>query len=427
MKSFYRTFIIVSLIYVLIIGGLNLYLSNNLEDQGSNIHNVEINRLADIIKNDGLENINLDEWDHITNISSLINTEPFKEEDTNNALLAAEFFKDNSSDYKILLINNTFYRFDYNARSKADINEILIIVNISMSLIVLVTLIILLFVWKNLVKPFEEIKNVPYELSKGNLSVGLKENRNKFFGKFVWGLDMLREHLEKQKEKEHNLLREKKTLVLSISHDIKTPLSAIKLYSSALIKDLYKDDGKQKEAAKSINLHADEIENYVSEIIKASSDDLINLQVTNSDHYLDLLIRKTKEYYREKLSLLNIDFNIGQYRNCLLSIDFDRAIEVLQNIIENAVKYGDGKYISIDISEEEGYQLITTTNSGSSLSPSELQYIFDSFWRGSNVKNNAGSGLGLYICRQLMLAMKGDIYAQTNDGEFKVTLVFKMS
>ena len=56
--------------------------------------------------------------------------------------------------------------------------------------------------------------NVPYELSRGNLTMPLLENKSRFFGRFIWGLDLLREHLEQQKQKELDLQRDKKTLVL---------------------------------------------------------------------------------------------------------------------------------------------------------------------------------------------------------------------
>ena len=164
--------------------GVNLYLSNSLDDQNEKIYDVEINRLADTIKNYGLENVNLDEWDYVTNVT-----------------LFSEFDEADSSNYKVNLINDTLYRFDYERNSKSDKMQLLIAVNVSMALFALVTLIILLFIRRSLVSPFNKIKEVPYELSKGNLSVGLKENKNKFFGEFVWGLDMLREHLERQKKK----------------------------------------------------------------------------------------------------------------------------------------------------------------------------------------------------------------------------------
>lgn len=79
--------------------------------------------------------------------------------------------------------------------------------------------------------------------------------------------------------------------------------------------------------------------------------------------------------------------------------------------------------ISIDFSDEENCRLITVSNSGCTLSESELNHIFDSFWRGSNTGSQKGSGLGLYICRQLMSGMGGDIFAEIADGYMKVTAV----
>ena len=98
----------------------------------------------------------------------------------------------------------------------------------------------------------------------------------------------------------------------------------------------------------------------------------------------------------------------------------------MQNVIENAVKYGDGKSIEITFGKEEDCLLFSVTNSGSEISNTEITHIFDSFWRGSNVGSNGGSGLGLYICRQLMYKMGGDIFARNNDGEMTVSLVFAM-
>lgn len=112
--------------------------------------------------------------------------------------------------------------------------------------------------------------------------------------------------------------RNKKTLVLSISHDIKTPLSAIKLSAKALSKGIYKDSKKQIEIAENIDARADEIEGVVSEIIKASSEDFLNLEVNLTEFYLSEVIRKISGYYTEKLALVKTEFMVCQYSDCLL-------------------------------------------------------------------------------------------------------------
>lgn len=283
----------------------------------------------------------------------------------------------------------------------------------------------MLFIRQKILKSFDELKDVPYELSKGNLTIPMKENKSRFFGKFVWGVNLLRENMEQQKKRELDLQKEKKTLVLSISHDIKTPLSAIKLYAKALSKGLYKDTKKQMEIFNNINAKADEIEDFVSEIIKASSEDFLNFEVNVGEFYLSQAASNIFEYYSEKLGLVKTEFFVGEYSDCILKGDLDRFVEVLQNIIENAIKYGDGHSIEILFDREEDCRLVAVRNSGCTLSDAELPHIFDSFWRGSNVGSNNGSGLGLYICRHLMRKMDGDIFAEIEEGMMCVTTVIR--
>lgn len=229
--------------------------------------------------------------------------------------------------------------------------------------------------------------------------------------------------MEQQKERELGLQRDKKMLLLSLSHDIKTPLSAIKMYSKALSKGLYTSPEKHLEIAENINAKADEIESYVSEIIAASREDFLSLDVNNGEYYLSELVNKISLYYTEKLSLIKTDFSVGSYTDCLINGDIDRSIEVIQNIMENAIKYGDGKSIKISFSEEDGCILVTVRNSGCTLPDADLPHIFESFWRGVNAKRVKGSGLGLYICRQLMRKMNGEIFAEIKDGFMCVTTV----
>lgn len=283
----------------------------------------------------------------------------------------------------------------------------------------------MIYIYQKILKPFEVLKEVPYELSKGNLTVPVKESKNRFFNRFVWGIDMLRENMEQQKERELHLQRDKKTLVLSVSHDIKTPLSAIKLYAKALSRGIYQDGAKQAEVAGCINEKADEIESFVSQIIRASNADFCHMEVSCGEFYLSELVRKVTVYYKEKLELIRTDFFVGKYSDCILIGDPDRSVEVLQNIMENAVKYGDGNRIEIVFSEEEDCLLVTVKNSGCTLPETELPHIFDSFWRGSNAGSNKGSGLGLFICRQLMHKMNGEVYAEIREKFMCITVVFE--
>lgn len=409
MKAFNRIFIIVLTFIAVIFAAANLILFDN--DSGSGkMYRVEIERIAELIDRDSFTESDLSECIYVTEI--------VKYSDDPDS-----FYKSGGY-YAVREINGKIYRFDYNLSAGRDSNMI-IAVNIIIAVMSVVIIGVMLYIRVRILAPFEKLTDVPYELSKGNLTAPLKADRNRFFGKFIWGIDLLRENMEEQKKRELELQKEKKTLLLSLSHDIKTPLSAIKLYSKALSKGLYTEKEKQTEIAENINLKADEIENYISQIIKASSEDFLHLEVKNGEFYLSELVSRISLYYCEKLKLIHTDFEIADYGDCIIKGDIERSIETLQNIIENAVKYGDGKNIEILFREEDGCQLITVRNSGNTLPDTEILHIFESFQRGTNAADKSGSGLGLYICRQLMHKMNGDIFAEAENGFMNVTCVFQ--
>ncbi|MBR1392699.1 MAG: HAMP domain-containing histidine kinase [Ruminococcus sp.] len=300
-----------------------------------------------------------------------------------------------------------------------------LILNLTAGAAALITFGVLIYLKRRLVKPFNELSELPYELAKGNLTVPLKEDSGRYFGRFIWGTDMLRESLEQQKERELSLHRDRQTLLLSISHDIKSPLSAIKLSVRALQKGIYEDEARQREVIDGIGDRADEIESYVSSLISSVNDDFLTFTVREGEEYLSELAGRIERYYSDKLAMTHTAFVIGEYSDCLIKCDPDRAEEVLQNLMENAIKYGDGREIALSFSEEEDCRLITVSNTGCTLPREELIHIFDSFRRGTNSDGKPGSGLGLYICRRLMTMMGGDIFARIEDGRMNVTAVFR--
>lgn len=408
MKKFDRFIIIVLSVIFLIVAVINFFIFGT-EKNNSKLYKIEINRIEHEINDDN--EINLSNYNTITGIYKY---DPSYE------------FYNVKNEYVIREINGTLYRIEYDDTISNDNLQVPVAVNISLGILLLLILSILLYIRHNIIKPFAELSEYPYGLARGMLSAPLKENKNRYFGKFVWGLDMLRETLEKSELREMEQAKKEKTFLMSMSHDIKTPLSAIKLYSKAISKGLY-TGSKQIEVAENINSKADEIEKFVNEIIENLNNNFITFEINSTDFYLSQVIDKVKIYYTDKLYDVGTDFEIKEYTDCLISGDPDRLEEVLQNIIENAVKYGDGHYISLSFSDEEDCRLVTVSNSGCTLPDTELPHIFDSFWRGSNTRNKQGCGLGLYICRQLMNTMGGDIFAEISGDYINVTIVCRKS
>ncbi len=406
MKAYRKLTGIVALLMLVLILAANL-LAVNLSSNFQKSYRVEIARAAREIQEQGLDHLDLSQYPSLVRITTGEGT---------------EFLKGGQEEYAIREIDGTLYRFDYETSGQLQKMQ-LCILNISLFSGALLIFIILYFLEKQIVKPFESMKNLPAELAKGNLTMPVQQQKSRYFGNFLWGMDLLREKLEHQKTAELKLQKEKKSLVLSLTHDIKTPLSAIKLYSKALEKNLYQEPEKQLEAANKIGQKADEIEDYLQQIVQSSQEDFLHLEVHNGEFYLEEIETAITDYYEDKLNLLKIPYTMDFGEDCLLRGDRDRYVEILQNLMENAIKYGAGGEIRIFSSEEAGCRVLTVRNNCCSLKIDELPHIFESFWRGSNSEQIAGSGLGLYICRQLSSKMGGDIFAEINHAYMDVSLV----
>lgn len=393
--------IILTVEILLVVLGNVLYLqnTNNSEDK---LYRVEAKHIAESLRDISIEELDLSEYDTIVNVEKYDAGSSCKNE------------------YVIESVDDVMYRIEYNVQTD---NRFLVIANIIMLVMILISFAVLLYVKIKVLVPFERMSNLSTELAKGNLTMPIKEEKNKYFGKFLWSMDMLRENMEEKKEKELQLQRERKTLILSLSHDIKTPLSAIDLYAKALQGNLYDTEEKRNEVLQGILKNTEEIKNYVNEITRASREDFLNIEIKYGEFYLSDVINYVEKYYRDKLSVLHTNFIVDATENCLLKGDKERFIEVIQNILENAIKYGDGREIHISFDEEEDCKFITVENTGENIPTDEFPNLFDSFYRGSNSKDVKGSGLGLYICKYIMRKMDGDVFIKNKKGVFSITIV----
>lgn len=427
MKQYNKFVVFNIMIFLIIIIVGNIIMCSLTDSNVKKEYLVEINRIINDINLVTISKNNIPEIDKYSYIEQIDYMDANENNTDITKLFEGQGVKSNQKyTIRTISVNNEikgYLRFSYIEKESDSFNYQFIIYNSIFMFLLIIFVFVLLYIKINIIKPFNEIKELPYKLSKGHLPNNLLESKNKFFGKFLWGLDLLREALEQHKKRELELEKEKKTMILSISHDIKTPLSAIKLYSKALCENLYEEEEKQKLVAKNIGDKVTQIEGFVSEIEKMSTTDIFDIQVTKVDFYLKDLVNRIEESYWEKLKILKTDFIIKPYSNKLLNGDIERLIEVVENIIENAIKYGDGKSIEISFSEEDYSQLITITNTGSSVSSVEAIHMFESFWRGPNSQNKKGSGLGLYICKQIMHKMNGEIFVTCNQYSMSLTIV----
>lgn len=400
-RKFSAAFVIAEILVLIL---FNIFLFRQPKESAGKEYRVDISRIATRIENgEPLSDIDTDDYKNITAVHIFDGYEYYK------------------NPYEVHRIDDEFYSFEYMTNS--DRNSLK--VNIFAVMVIVANTLLLIYLDRKIVTPFSKMESMTTELAKGNLSIPLKQEKSRYFSRFIWGIDMLREKLEYDRNRELELLKEKKLLILSLSHDIKTPLSAIDLYAKALKRHIYKTEDEKNAVFSGIEKNISEIKRYMDEIIDASREDIIVLETENTEVYLSSVIKKIQEHYCEKMQNLHVAFSIDDTESALIYGDENRMVEVMQNVIENALKYGDGKEVTISFDEEEECKLVSIANSGCTLDKDEITHIFDSFYRGSNVASQTGSGLGLYICKALMRKMDGDIFAEIRNGYFVATLVFR--
>ncbi|MCL1901144.1 MAG: HAMP domain-containing histidine kinase [Firmicutes bacterium] len=315
-----------------------------------------------------------------------------------------------------------------------------------------------LYIRKAIFKPFKRLQKFAGEVAAGNLDSPLLMDKKNAFGAFSESFDILREELKKSKENEIRLEKSKKELVAQVSHDIKTPIASIKAVAE-LIAISEKDEKKQKNI-ETIRRKATEIDHLVTDMFNVSLQDLSELKfkiepvlstdierIINESDYLQKITKakiltnfsrsdtaspsslksassssKSTSRFADK-SLIVKKFSLPE---CLVEADITRLKQITDNIINNSYKYADTK-ISVSGEIIDNMLGIEFCDYGKGVPENELPLITNKFYRGKNVDNKTGAGLGLYICKTMLERMAGAMeYYNTKDG-FAVKIFLKLA
>lgn len=271
-------------------------------------------------------------------------------------------------------------------------------------------------IYRNVVKPFNELKNFAGNVTRGNLDLPLKINKGNYFGAFTESFDIMREELKKAREGEYRANQNKKELVGSLSHDIKTPISTIKAICEILLIKI--KDKEILEKIKTIDNKANTIDKLVNNLFHATLDELEVLKIEKNEE-LSTIIPPMFEginYYNK------IKFK-STIPNCLIYADKLRLNEVIDNIINNSYKYANTDIEVSFYAKEDGIE-IRIEDKGVGVKEDELLLITQKYYRGNNTDGKSGSGLGLFLADLFMKGMDGDIDFY-NDNGFVAVLFLK--
>lgn len=312
-----------------------------------------------------------------------------------------------------LLINNDFTSIK-NETQKSYMGRFLIVVLVEAVIIAL----FLLWVYKSIVQPFDDLKEFAMDVASGNLDKPLKMDRGNIFGSFTESFDIMRTELNEARQKEYEAQRSKMELVSQLSHDIKTPVASIKALGELL--EAQSTDPKSKERLNSIVTKADNIDVMVSDLFTEALTDLNELSVDVSEQESSILNRIIKDAdYMDLISGIHVE-------ECIIVCDPIRTVQVVNNIISNSYKYA-GTKIDLESYIDDDCLVVAFTDEGGGVSNDDLPMLTKRFRRGENAKGKPGSGLGLAIAYELMEKMDGDLEVANAEKGLRVTLYFKIA
>lgn len=235
---------------------------------------------------------------------------------------------------------------------------------------------------------------------------------------FISGLVAVIHDVTEQEKTE----QERREFVSNVSHELRTPLTSMRSYLEALNEGAWKDE---KIAPNFLKVTLDETDRMIRMI-----NDLLNLSRMdsgNTDYQFELINFKDLVHFvldrfdmmvnnHEKNYIIRREFT---QRDLWMEVDADRMIQVIDNIMNNAIKYSpDGGVITVRLVETHNNIILSVTDQGLGIPKKDLTKIFDRFYRvdKARAREQGGTGLGLAISREVLKAHGGTIWAESREN-----------
>lgn len=270
------------------------------------------------------------------------------------------------------------------------------------------------YIYRSVLKPFQRLEDFAGEVAAGNLEVPLAYERRNLFGAFTWAFDNMRLEIKRARSCEKAAIENNKTVIATISHDIKTPVASIRTYCEALQAGLAQTPERREQYLDILMKKCDEVSKLTNDLFLHSLSDLDKLLMYYEIYSARELIPQILDGItgqNERICLL------GDIPECKINVDTKRLEQVYENLIANALKYAPDSKIEIFHQREEDCLLVTVRDYGAGIADSDLPFVFDKFYRGSNTADKQGAGLGLYIVRYIIGQFGGTVHLRNRaDG-----------
>lgn len=279
------------------------------------------------------------------------------------------------------------------------------------------------YIYYAIIKPFERMEEYAEEVAKGNLDLKLNYERNNLFGEFTWAFDRMRREIIKARTCEKEAIENNKTVIATLSHDIKTPIASIRAYTEGLQANLASNPLKRQKYIDIIIKKCDEVTALTNDIFLHSLADLGKLKMNLVEVSIKPIII---EYLNGLLCDKDNVFINDDIPDANLLIDTKRFEQVLENIINNSLKYAKGSKVEIKVEKSLKDYILIIRDYGKGISDEDMPFIFEKFYRGKNVGKEQGAGLGLYIVKYIMEQFNGNVYINSFKDGLEVRLIIPL-
>lgn len=276
------------------------------------------------------------------------------------------------------------------------------------------------YVWFAILRPFDKMKNFALKISQGDFDVPLNYERSNYFGEFTWAFDSMRREITKARSSEREAIENNKTVIATISHDIKTPISSICVYAEGLEANMDSSPEKRRWYLDVIMRKCDEVSRLTNDLFMHSISNLDKLRIDACSIELCAFLEDVMgELSAEQNDIMYIkpDFT------AMVLADKNRLTQIAENIINNSRKYAKSR-IDVSITKEEDNVSIHFRDYGCGIPSEDMPFICNKFYRGKNCGDEQGSGLGLYIVEYITKKLHGEmrLYNRTEGLEVIISL-----
>lgn len=292
---------------------------------------------------------------------------------------------------------------------------------ICLIIISILTIYIYVFSKKDILVPLTTLHQSARRILKGDFSYKIEYDYDSEMGGFCHDFEAMRDEIKSSKKREVEIRVNEKELLACLSHDIKTPLTAINAYLLGIKDGIVKDKAGIDNYCQIILKRIKMLTKLLDDILEHSKAELNKMNVVLSEIYCADFFKDILEDLSVEAQSTGLEFRYSdKIPNLLISVDKKRISQVMYNLVSNSIKYSKKNgVISIKFEVSDDYLYVYVEDTGIGISSADIPYIFNKFYRGEKSRNQniPGSGLGLSISKYIIEAHGGFINCDKSSSD----------